>query len=951
MKFRHVLAALLLALPLPAIAQEAAPSVAARQAESDWAFEDSDIPVDPAFRFGKLANGMRYVIRQNATPEGTGLVRLWIGSGSLSEREDERGLAHFLEHMAFNGSTRVPEGEMIKLLEREGLAFGADTNASTGFDQTLYKLDLPRNDPALLDTALMLMRETASELTIAEDAVNRERGVILAERRDRTTYSLKETMDRFAFLTPEARYVERLPIGVAEVLENAPAASLRGFYEREYVPENAVLVVVGDFDPALVEAGIRKHFASWRGAPDPAEPDPGPVDFSRSGAIDIYIDPALSERVQISAHGPWQDEPDSIANRQRKLLRGIGYAIVNRRLQTLAREEDPPFRGAGFGTADTFEESRTTNLIVDSPDGQWREGLLAATKIMREALAYGFSEAEVTEQVARIRSAQENAVGVADTRSHGSLASDALELVTDRTVPSTPQSSLERFEALAPMITPQSVLAALREDAVPLDDPLIRFRGRLAPEGGEEELRSAWQEAQDALIAPPDQVDAAAWAYTDFGPPGLVAMDVTDSRLGIRMVRFANGVMLNLKPTELQHDRVRFELNLDGGNLLNTRDEPLRTAMVRMLPAGGLGAHTQDELQSVLAGRNVTFSLTNNADTFGMAGTTTPRDLELQLQLLAAALTDPAYRTQGETRFRRDMANFFKSAGSTPNRALSDALGRILSDGDPRFSLQPEEAYQSLSFAKLREDVGDRLQNGAIELALVGDFEPEAAIAMVARTLGALLPREPYFQPREEARRRGFTADRSPHLVTHRGEPDQALLRWTWPIGDDSDQVEKVHLQVLERIVRLVLQEELRERLGKAYSPSASSQPSRTYRDYGTFSLAASVDVGDIEETRDVLLAALGKLRRETVSTDMLDRARQPLLEGYDNALKTNGGWMGLVDRAQSESYRLERFLGARKLYEGVTPGDIRAAAERYLAPEDAVEITVLPEATAENGG
>ena len=191
-----IAASLLLALSPIAFAtalaaQEAPAAEAASPAAAPapvWAFEASDVQVDPGYTFGQLGNGMRYIIRSNATPEGTALVRLRVDSGSLAEREDERGLSHYLEHMAFNGSKGIPEGEMVKLLEREGLAFGADTNASTGFESITYMLNLPRNEPALLDTALMLMRETASELTIAQEAVERERGVILAERRDRAGF-------------------------------------------------------------------------------------------------------------------------------------------------------------------------------------------------------------------------------------------------------------------------------------------------------------------------------------------------------------------------------------------------------------------------------------------------------------------------------------------------------------------------------------------------------------------------------------------------------------------------------------------------------------------------------------------------------------------------------------------------------------------------------------------
>lgn len=944
-----LLASAFLLAPVSVMAQEvpAPPAQSVQAAETAnkpvWAFDASDIEVDPGYRFGHLANGMRYIIRQNNRPEGTALVRMAIGSGSLSEADSERGLAHFLEHMVFNGSANVPEGEMVKLLEREGLAFGADTNASTGFETTIYKLDLPRNDPGLLSTALMLMRETASELTIDSGAVDRERGVILSERRDRNNYAQKDQLDQFEFFTPGARYAQRLPIGTLEVLTTAKPDDLRGFYAREYVPSNTVVAVIGDFDADLVEAGIKNFFGNWKAAPAPAKPETGPVDLARSGVTDIYLDPALSERVIAARHTDWIDETDSVRHRRQNLLRSIGYAIVNRRFQTIARAKDPPFRGAGFGTSDLFEMGRTTNLVIDTADGEWAKGLEAATVAMRRALIFGFTEAEVAEQVAVTLTAQQDAVASADTRSNGALMAGALSLVESDIVPSTAQSGLVRLTAFIPYVTPAVVLAALQSDAAPLDNPMIRFRGRAGPEGGAEGLRAAWIAAIAQPVEPLAEVAMIPFGYTDFGTRGIVVSDAIDPRFGIRKIRFDNGVMLNLKQTDLQTDRIAFEINLDGGSLLNTAENPLATAMVAVLPVGGLGKHSQDDLQSILAGRSVDWSLGTGTDSFSASGTTTARDLELQLQLLTAGLTDPGYRKEAEVQYRRSITNFFKSKDATPNSALSNALGAIISDNDPRFSLQPEADYLALDFAQLRGAIGDRFKKGALEVALVGDFDEQAAIDLVAATFGALPQRETEFAMRTDARQRSFTANRTARVLTHQGEADQALLRLTWPTADDKDLQLDVRLTVLERIVRLALQEELRERLGKTYSPGASSNTSRDYPGYGTFAIAASVDVGDVDPARDAIKAALARLRSEPVEADMLDRARRPLIETYDNALKSNRGWMGLVDRAQSESERIDRYIQMRAVIEAVTPEEIRMTADRFLKPDTGLEVLVVP--------
>lgn len=910
---------------------------------AEWAFEDSDLAVDPDYRFGVLPNGMRYIIRHNATPAGQGMVQMRVNSGSLAEDDPERGYAHFIEHMAFNGSTHVTEGEMVRLLEREGLAFGADTNASTSFDYTLYKLDLPRNDPKLLDTALMLMRETASELTFNEDAVNRERGVVLSERRVRNTFSLRNAIDRFQFLYPNARFPQRMPIGTEEALNAANSASLKALWHRLYTPKNTTLIVVGEFDPAAVEQAIQQHFASWEGVGSPAKKPVGPIDPDYQGKTEIYLDPSLPERVTASRHGVWLDEKDTIANRQKNVLRQIGYGIINRRFVRLARSDKPPFRGAGLGTSDVFKAGRTTNLVVDADNGKWRGALDAAMGEYRRALADGFSQSEVDEQVAGLRTSLENAVGGAPTRSNASFVAAALALIGNDQVPTTPESAMERFNALLPDLTPDKVMAALKEELVPLDDPLLRFEGKTAPKGGERALREAWDAGMAEKLKSETQVTVSDFGYQDFGTPGTVVSDQTEPLLGIRTLRFSNGLVLNLKPTDIQKDRVMVELNIDGGKMLNTKENPLATAMASVLPLGGLGKHSYDELQSILAGKSVGFSLSAGNDTFTMASTTTPRDLELQMRLLAAGITDPGYGRTGQAHYRRNIRNFFAQLTATPNSALANSLGAIVSDNDPRFTLQGEDAYLALTFDKLRTDIGDRLAHGSLELGVVGDFDPDRVIELVSKTLGALPAREAEEQPYPDNRQRSFTTDLTPRTIYHDGADDQALLRMTWPTRDNKDFAEAARLRLLERVMRLELTASLREELGQTYSPGVNASESDIYDGYGTFTIAASLDVKDVDAARSAMLATVRSLIDKPIDADTLLRARAPLIESYDNALKTNGGWLSLVDRAHSEPDHIDRFKKGKAELQSITAKDLQEVAKRYLAPDKRLEIKVLP--------
>lgn len=945
-----VLAALLGTVALPFAAPLAARTVvhhaAAKPASSAavWPFQKSDIAPDPAYRFGRLANGMRYILRHNETPKGEVIVRMRFDVGSLDEEDSERGFAHFVEHMAFQGSTHVAQGEMVRLLERKGLAFGAHTNAFTTYETTTYHLDLPRNTPDLIDTALMLMRETAGELTISPESVNSERGVILSEKRDRNSYQYRETQDRFAFADPNSRYLQRSPIGTDETLNGATAEALRAFWRRNYVPEKAVLVMVGDFDVAQVEAEIRTRFADWAATPASPQPSAGPIDGADTGRNSIYLDASLSEHVTITRRSAWRDEPDTWANRRKGLASTIGYAIINRRLQRLSRRLDPPFRAAQFGTNDIFHAGRDTAINVDSIDGRWRRALTAATTEVRRALEQGFTQSEIDEQLAILNSLAETAAARVETQGSTALANAALGMLRGGSIPSDPAANLAFIKAQTGNMTPERVLAAVKADMQALDNPLIRFTGRRAPDGGTTALRTAWNEAASTPLPTIMEPPPAPFAYTDFGTPGRVVEDRREPTYGIRQIRFANGVRLNLKRTTLSRQSVLVHLAIDGGQMLATSDNPLAVEMTGMMGTGGLGKHTLDEMQSLTAGHIVSLGLSATGDSFNASAGTRPKDLLLQLQMMAALITDPGYRQEGENIFHQNANTMFLRLRATPGNALQSAVGGILSDNDPRFSLQPVTAYRGLTFAKLKRDITERLKHGAIEIGLVGDLDEDAAIADVARTFGALPAREAEFRQYDAQRQRPFTARRGDRTLTHAGPADQALIYDVWPTRDDSDPQEKQVLNMLQRVLRIQLTETLRQKLGRSYSPSASSDLSRVWRGYGTFSISASVDTASVALAKQAIDEAVDGLIKAPPSADLMLRARQPLLETIDNALNTNSGWLGIVALAQSEPDQIERQAHAAERLRAVTPEAVQAAARRYLALPDAVRITVLPE-------
>src|ERR1700761_5650073 len=324
--------------PLASVAMAQAPKGPA----PGWPQETSDLKPDPLIRFGRLPNGMRYALMHNATPSDQASFRLRFDAGSLMERDDQQGLAHFLEHMAFNGSTHVPTGEMVKILERLGLAFGADTNASTDWTETVYKFDLPKADNESLDTGLMLMREIGGELTIPQSAINTERGVVLSEERVRDDPSYRAYKAREDFFYPQQLISRRLPIGKVPVIQNATHALIADIYDKYYRPDRATFIAVGDFDVDAMEAKVKAHFSDWKNDP-PVGPEPQlGAPEQRGLQAKVYVEPGLQTSLQIG----WMKAPDLAADngakRRRDIIERLGLEVLNRRLGRIARSDSPP---------------------------------------------------------------------------------------------------------------------------------------------------------------------------------------------------------------------------------------------------------------------------------------------------------------------------------------------------------------------------------------------------------------------------------------------------------------------------------------------------------------------------------------------------------------------------------------------------------------------------------
>ena len=908
-----------------------------------WPQDASDLIPDPAITFGQLDNGMRYIIMANDTPEETVALRLRIDAGSLNERDDQRGISHFLEHMAFNGSTNVPEGEMIKILERHGLAFGPDTNAFTSFDQVQYQLDLPSIEKDVLDTGFFLMRETASELTLDPEAIDKERGVIKSEMRARNSVGLRNFIDSAAFLTPDMPTANRLPIGDAEIIAKAPPERFRELYDGYYRPENVTFVVVGDISPADMEARIKDTFGDWtaRGQAGP-DADLGSIDETRGLEADFYTEPDVSTTVSIAYVRKTEKKPDTAAQRRQNQIDNLGFRILNRRFATLSRAEDAVFIGAGAGANTTFDIAETTQISATTTPENWEASVGVLEQELRRALEHGFTQAEIDEQLANSRTGLENQVAQVGTRQTTGLAGTLANSVNDFVI-TTPQSSLDRFNAYADDITPDIVHNAFKAQWTG-GGPFLRLTNSTPIEGAEEQLIALYESSRTIVVTPPEDKGAQSFAYTDFGPAGKIVSDNRIEDLGIRTLVFGNNVRLNLKKTNFEDAVIRIETRIGSGNLefAGAPDGLLGLFSSNALLLGGLEAHTADELQSLLAGRSVSTSFGSDADSFGARVATTPDDFELQMQLLTAIITAPAYREEAMGQLRKAFESFYISLDAEPGGIAARDVPRILRSGDNRYGISTEENLMARNFDELRAILERPMREGAIEIGIVGDIDEQQTIDIVARTFGALPTRNASPLPFNEARNTRFPDDRTPMTLRHAGLAEKALALVYWPTTDDTDQKRTYTQRLLRSVFQLKLTDELREALGATYSPSTSITNSTVFPNYGFISASSEVEPEDV----DLVFAAINKITKQMaagdITPDELQRARQPVLENIEESLENNSFWLGLVASAQSKVDDLDRFRTLSSVYESVTVDDLVAAAATYLKPEAALQIRII---------
>jgi zinc protease len=938
-------AAAAFALALATIAAAAPPSTSAPPPKPEWPQAHSDLPPDPAVRFGVLPNGMRYAIMKNATPPGQVAMRLRFDVGSLMEHDDEQGLAHFLEHMAFNGSTNVPSrGEMVQDLERLGLAFGADTNAGTSFDNTTYKFNLPKADDQTVDTSLMLLREIASNLTLDQTAMNQERSVILSEERLRDSPSYRIFKSQLGFTMEGQRPPERYPIGLVPIIQSANRDRLLDIYQHYYRPERATLVVVGDIDPDAIEAKIKARFSNWVGV-GPAGPDPdmGPVK-PRTPDVRMDVEPGAPTAFELAWVTPPDLDADTVAKRKRLTIEQLGLAVLNRRFATLTRSSAPPFTSAGAGRETELRTERITDVVVITPQDHWKQALTAAEAEVRRAVQYGVRPDELAREITEDEAELKNEVAAASTRETPNLADDIAGSLSDRDVVISPAEELALFDETIKGLTAEQVSAALK-DAFQGGGPLVFMSTPTAVDGGVAAIRTAFAAASTAPVAAPTAPTQVDWPYTTFGTPGKVVdrKEITD--LDTVFVRFDNGVRLTIKPTKFEKDQVLVRVRFGDGRV---GEPPNRQAMSWAESAfveGGLAKITADDAERALAGQVYDVSAGILPNAFTLAGKTRSDDLETQMQVLAAYVADPGWRPEAFQRLQGYGPALETQLAATDSGVMSRDIEGLLRRGDRRWTFPSLSEIAGESEDQLRGEMGSALSSGPLEVTIVGDVTVDKAIAAVAETFGALPKRPDPAPPGNPPNNTLFPAPvATPVVETHSGRADQGIAFIAWPTDDFFANVNASRTNsMLARVMQLRLIDVLRLQQGVTYSPNAGEASSTVFPHWGYMSAQMEAPPEKLDGFFTDVAKIAADLRTTPVTPDELERAKKPAIDALEKAQATNQYWLDSLSGAQADPRLLDAIRSAEPGLERVTAADLQHAAQTYLRDDTSWKLEIRP--------
>lgn len=915
-----------------------------------WAHESSDLKADPRVLYGKLANGMRYAIMKNTRPPEKLSMRLHIAAGSLNEREDQRGVAHFLEHLVFNGSRTYPDAsQLVPTMQRKGIAFGSHINAYTSFDETVYMLDVSDKSEQSVDLIFDVMADFADGALLAEEEIDKERGVILAEKTSRDSIQSRVMREQLRMLMPKSRLGQRFPIGLEKVIAEAPRKAFVDFYTDFYIPEKMTLVVVGDLDVAEIEQRIHQKFGII-GNPTKAggKPDVGDLTSERGLNSAVFADRELKDtEVSLYKVKEHVKEQDSEAKRIKEMPLEIAQSMLNNRLSKLVKKEDSPVVSAVIYDYTMFNAVDVMGFDVKARQDQWQRAVPFLEKELRRAVDYGFTQREYDEAIAKYRNAYEQAVASYETIKTPALAKSLVESAHEDEVFITAEKGQEIFEKAVKVVTREACHKALKEAWAGEDATLVLT----TPKQPEDEkivkdmLLSLYERSFADVINPQKEEELSAFAYTEVGEPSGLKSENSIDDLGVHQLIFNNGVRVNVKQTDFDKNEIMLSAHFGHGKLSQPKDKPgIDMVAAAVVNGGGLGKHSVDDLNSLLSGKSVGLSFGVSSDHFVFSGGTTPKDLEAELQLLCAYLRDPGYREESIRQFRKTIPMIYQTLKHTGQGAQAQYLEWVHGH-DGRFSIPEREKLEALGIDEVKQWVHQPITESAIEIGIVGDIDIEVLKPLLAKTVGALPQRAK--QELVDSALSEIKVPAVPQEVAFEFESrvPTATVVVAWKAKDATDKDVKFvrRANILADILDDRMRVKIREELGDAYSPGAYFNASFTWQNMGFFQAISPVKVDALKKVNQVILELAQELAEDGATQDELERVLKPNLNSIKETERKNDYWMNVIGQSQSQPHRLDWSREREADYRSITLEEINAMAAKYLVKERALSAELKP--------
>lgn len=964
--FRAVSCIVLVVLALlPGMLRPAALFAAPQQERHDEAplKAETPLPFTDQIRRGRLSNGLEYFLRSHGRPEDTVVLRLVVDAGSVQEEAGQEGLAHFVEHMAFNGTEEFAEGELVAYLESLGMRFGPDVNAYTSFDETVYKLEIPTGDEEALHRGFRVMQQWASALTFEPGAIESERGVIVEEWR-RGRGASARIMDRhIPVLLEGSRYAERLPIGDMDVVRNAPRARLVDYFERWYRPDNMALIAVGDLPLEELEALVQEHLGDIAPRETPLERPYHFVPAREGTRVSIASDPeATRSTIAIYIMDP-PHPMRTVGDYRAVLARALFASVINERFRETTRDPDSPVLSAGIGWSRFLRDTEVTVASASVREERISEALETIVTELERAERFGVLESELARARARFMQSIEDALVNARTQPAGRLADELVRhWIQGEPVPGIefeyriyqeflPTIRVEDVNAAASLFTrPDNrvILAGLRDDG----------EGRLpdgSPLPGEDELLEILFRTEERPVAPPLPEDQHSLLLEEVPERGEILERIEHREVQTREYHLSNGMRLFVRPSDLKEDEILFSAFSPGGlSLIPDELVPAARIATDVARESGIGTLDATALERVLAGRSVELGRSIGDRSETMRGSTRRSDLEQLFQLVHLAFTAPRFEERALNTVRQRLVQQIRGAQASPQGLFSRQFQTLYAAGDPRLLPLTEADLGAVTLDQVERAYRDRFGNPAdFALFITGTVELEQVEELAEQYLAGIppLPDDPTGLTRNE---RGFlesVRDTGYHLPEE--IITEELRAGTEPVAQvgivfHTDQYrwsreENHRFNSLGDLLNFRLREEIREDAGGTYGVGAGGWRFRDPRPRSFMQVFFGMDPDRAEELIGRTLEVIEEVRREPAAEEYVQRIKAQQRESYRRNLRENSFWLSSLEFSVQHGRDLATIPDFPELIEALTAEDIRAAAERYLREESRFQLLLLP--------